>query len=57
MVRIAGTLGIGFEQLFAGVANWHIWPLVSQEFLPGEPKQSGTNCSCGSGEMGDPKRK
>lgn len=36
VVRIAGTLGIGFEQLFAGVANWHIRPLAPPEFLPGE---------------------
>lgn len=36
VVRLAGALGIGFEQMFAGVANWHIRPLAPPEFLPGE---------------------
>lgn len=36
VVRIAGALDIGFERLFAGVANWHTRPLAPPEFLPGE---------------------
>jgi transcriptional regulator with XRE-family HTH domain len=36
VVRLAGALGIGFAELFAGVANWHIRPLAPPEFLPGE---------------------
>jgi transcriptional regulator with XRE-family HTH domain len=36
VIRIAGTLGIGFGQLFAGVASWHIRPLAPPEYLPGE---------------------
>jgi transcriptional regulator with XRE-family HTH domain len=36
VVRIAGALGIGFDDLFAGVATWHIRPLAPPEFLPGE---------------------
>jgi hypothetical protein len=36
VVRLAGALGIGFAELFAGVANWHIRPLAAPEFLPGE---------------------
>lgn len=36
MVRLAGALGIGFAELFAGVADWHIRPLAPPEFLPGE---------------------
>jgi transcriptional regulator with XRE-family HTH domain len=36
VVRIAGALGVGFAELFAGVANWHIRPLAPPEFLPGE---------------------
>jgi transcriptional regulator with XRE-family HTH domain len=36
VVRIAGALGIGFNELFAGVATWHIRPLAPPEFLPGE---------------------
>jgi transcriptional regulator with XRE-family HTH domain len=35
-VRIASALGIGFEQIFAGVANWHFRPLAPLEYLPGE---------------------
>jgi transcriptional regulator with XRE-family HTH domain len=35
VVRLAGALGIGFEQMFAGVANWHFRPLAPPEFLPG----------------------
>lgn len=36
VVRIASALGISFEQIFAGVANWHFRPLAPPEFLPGE---------------------
>jgi transcriptional regulator with XRE-family HTH domain len=36
VVRLAGALEIGFAELFAGVANWHIRPLAPPEFLPGE---------------------
>lgn len=36
VVRLASALGIGFEQMFAGVANWHFRPLAPPEFLPGE---------------------
>jgi transcriptional regulator with XRE-family HTH domain len=36
VVRLAGALGIGFEQMFAGVTNWHCRPLAPPEFLPGE---------------------
>jgi transcriptional regulator with XRE-family HTH domain len=36
VVRLAGALEIGFAELFAGVANWHIRPLAAPEFLPGE---------------------
>jgi transcriptional regulator with XRE-family HTH domain len=36
VVRIAGALEVGFDELFAGVANWHIRPLAPPEFLPGE---------------------
>lgn len=36
VVRIAGALGIGFDELFAEVATWHIRPLAPPEFLPGE---------------------
>jgi transcriptional regulator with XRE-family HTH domain len=35
-VRPASALGINFEQMFAGVANWHFRPLAPPEFLPGE---------------------
>lgn len=36
VVRLAGALEIGFAELFAGVADWHIRPLAPPEFLPGE---------------------
>ena len=36
VIRLASALSISFEQLFAGVANWHIRPLALPEFLPGE---------------------
>jgi transcriptional regulator with XRE-family HTH domain len=36
VVRLAGALEIGFDELFAGVASWHIRPLAAPEFLPGE---------------------
>jgi transcriptional regulator with XRE-family HTH domain len=36
VVRIVSALGINFEQMFAGVANWHFRPLAPPEFLPGE---------------------
>lgn len=36
VVRLAGALEIGFADLFAGVAGWHIRPLAAPEFLPGE---------------------
>ncbi|MGC1852466.1 MAG: helix-turn-helix domain-containing protein [Solirubrobacterales bacterium] len=36
VVRIASALGISFEQIFTGVANWHFRPLAPPEFLPGE---------------------
>jgi len=36
VVRLVSALGIGFEQMFAGVANWHFRPLAPPEFLPGE---------------------
>jgi transcriptional regulator with XRE-family HTH domain len=36
VVRLAGALGISFDELFAGVANWHTRPLAPPEFLPGE---------------------
>jgi transcriptional regulator with XRE-family HTH domain len=36
VVRLAGALGIGFDELFAEVASWHIRPLPPPEFLPGE---------------------
>jgi transcriptional regulator with XRE-family HTH domain len=36
VVRLVGALGLGFEQMFAGVANWHFRPLAPPEFLPGE---------------------
>jgi transcriptional regulator with XRE-family HTH domain len=36
VVRLVSALGISFEQMFAGVANWHFRPLAPPEFLPGE---------------------
>jgi len=36
VVRVAGALGIGFSELFAGVGNWYIRPLAPPEYLPGE---------------------
>jgi transcriptional regulator with XRE-family HTH domain len=36
VVRLAGALELGFAELFAGVASWHIRPLAAPEFLPGE---------------------
>lgn len=36
VVRLAGALEIGFAELLAGVASWHIRPLAVPEFLPGE---------------------
>jgi transcriptional regulator with XRE-family HTH domain len=36
VVRLAGALEIGFAELFAGMASWHIRPLAAPEFLPGE---------------------
>jgi transcriptional regulator with XRE-family HTH domain len=36
VIRLVGALGIGLEQIFAGVANWHFRPLAPPEFLPGE---------------------
>jgi transcriptional regulator with XRE-family HTH domain len=36
VVRLAGALEVGFAELFAGVASWHIRPLAAPEFLPGE---------------------
>jgi transcriptional regulator with XRE-family HTH domain len=36
VVRLGGALGIGFAELFAGVASWHGRPLAAPEFLPGE---------------------
>jgi transcriptional regulator with XRE-family HTH domain len=36
VIRLAGALGLGFDELFAGVATWHIRPLAPPEFLPGE---------------------
>jgi transcriptional regulator with XRE-family HTH domain len=36
VVRIAGALQVGFDEIFAGVASWHIRPLAPPEFLPGE---------------------
>lgn len=36
VIRLAGALGISFDELFARVANWHIRPLAPPEFLPGE---------------------
>jgi transcriptional regulator with XRE-family HTH domain len=36
VIRLAGALGVGFGELCAGVANWHIRPLAAPEFLPGE---------------------
>jgi transcriptional regulator with XRE-family HTH domain len=36
VVRLAGALEIGFADLFAGAAGWHIRPLAAPEFLPGE---------------------
>jgi len=36
VVRLAGALEIGFAELLAGVASWHIRPLAAPEFLPGE---------------------
>lgn len=41
VVRIASALGISFEQIFAGVANWHFRPLAPPEFLPGERPTKG----------------
>lgn len=35
-IRIVSAVGIGFEQIFAGVANWHFRPLAPPEFLRGE---------------------
>lgn len=36
VIRLAGAMGISFDELFARVANWHIRPLAPPEFLPGE---------------------
>ena len=36
VVRIASALGIGFVEMFVGVANWHFRPLAPPEFSPGE---------------------
>jgi transcriptional regulator with XRE-family HTH domain len=36
VVRIAGALEIGFDELLAGVASWHSRPLAPPEFPPGE---------------------
>jgi transcriptional regulator with XRE-family HTH domain len=36
VVRLAGALEVGFAELFAEVAGWHIRPLAAPEFLPGE---------------------
>jgi hypothetical protein len=57
MIRLASALGIGFEQMFGGVANWHFRPLAPPEFLPGErpTKGSATNCSCDFGGKDAPK--
>jgi len=36
VIRLGGVLGVNFDELFAGVATWHIRPLAPPEFLPGE---------------------
>lgn len=36
VVRLASALGVGFEELFAGAANWHTRPLAPPEFRRGE---------------------
>jgi transcriptional regulator with XRE-family HTH domain len=36
VIRLAGALELGFAELFAGVASWHVRPLAAPEFLPGE---------------------
>lgn len=36
VVRVAGALGVGFSELFAGVGNWYVRPLAPPEYLPGE---------------------
>lgn len=36
LVRVATALGVTFDELFEGVANWYIRPLPPPEYLPGE---------------------
>jgi transcriptional regulator with XRE-family HTH domain len=36
VVRLASALGVGFDELFAGAADWHTRPLAPPEFLSGE---------------------
>jgi len=41
VVRVAGALGIGFSELFAGVGNWYVRPLAPPEYRPGERPTKG----------------
>ena len=36
LVRMAAALGVNFDELFEGVANWYLRPLPPPEYLPGE---------------------
>jgi transcriptional regulator with XRE-family HTH domain len=36
LVRVAAALGVTFDELFEGVANWYFRPLPPPEYLPGE---------------------
>jgi transcriptional regulator with XRE-family HTH domain len=36
LVRMAAALGVTFDELFDGVANWCFRPLPPPEYLPGE---------------------
>lgn len=35
-IKLAGALGIGFDELFAGVADWNVRPLPAPEYAPGD---------------------
>ena len=35
LVRVAGVLGVGLDDLFAGIADWYLSPLPAPEFEPG----------------------
>jgi transcriptional regulator with XRE-family HTH domain len=36
LVRMSAALGVTFDELFEGVANWYFRPLPPPEYLPGE---------------------